>query len=74
MSGTCMYNAFLQWFQRPLAGTPHFHRLELLPWRRQVAGGAMPTSVTPGWRKVDGEPLSGLVFHDLLLILQVEKY
>ena len=39
-----------------------------------MAGGSMPTSVAPGWRRVDGEPLSGLVFHDMLLTLQVEKY
>ena len=51
-----------------------FHRLELLPWRKQVAGGSMPASMAPGWRRVDGEPLSGLVFQDLLLTLQVEKY
>lgn len=40
MSGTCVYDAFIQWFQRPLAGTPQFHRLELWLPHGGESGGA----------------------------------
>jgi len=51
MSGTCMYDAFIQWFLRSLAGTPQFHRTVAL---EEASGWWLHAHFRGSWMEESG--------------------